>query len=85
MITVQELEKQVWKLDGVRIVIRDRATSKVQKCWHKRAARENWSITKFLAKRIRPLVAEREVVVINGEAAVANGKMLLKTLRASYN
>jgi len=85
MITVQELEKQVWKLDGVRIIIRDRAVSKVRKFGYKRAAKEKWSITKFLASRIRPLVAEREVVVINGKAAVANGKMFLKTLRASYN
>ncbi|NLZ06033.1 MAG: hypothetical protein GXY19_12750 [Phycisphaerae bacterium] len=85
MITVQELEKQVWKQDKVRIVIRDRVGATVRRYPYARAAREKWSITRFLASRMRPLVGEREMVVINGEGAVANGKMSLKTLRASYN
>ena len=85
MMTVQELEKQVWRLEKVQIVIRDRVGATVRRYPYARAARENWSIAKFLATRIRPLLAEREFVVVNGSGRVTNRKMLLKTLRESYN
>ena len=83
--TIQELEKQVWEQDKVRIIIRDRATSKVRKYERRNAAKENWSITGFLTNRIHPLVAEKEVVVIDGKGSVPHGRTLLKTLRESYN
>lgn len=85
MITVQELEKQVWEKDGVRIVIRDRATSKVREFEFKNRANERSSIANFLKNRIHPRVDDREVVVVDGKGNVPNGNRLLKTLRESYN
>ena len=50
--TVDELEKKVWEQDGVRIVVRDRATATVNEYLQTNAAQENWRITQFLTNRI---------------------------------
>lgn len=83
--TIVELEKKVWQLDHIRIVVRDRAMAKVSTYKHQNAAKENWSITEFLRNRISPLVKDLEVAVVEGSGKVANGKKLLKNLRESYN
>ncbi len=83
--TIGELEKTVWELDGVRIVVRDRSETKVDAYPHSNAAAEDWSITQFLRNRISPVVEGREVAVVEGGGKVANGRKLLKTIRESYN
>jgi hypothetical protein len=83
--TIREFEKKVWQVDTVRIVIRDRKTRKVSTYRQKRAAQENWNITGYLRKRISPLIDDREVVVLDGNGKIPNGRTLLKTIRLSYN
>ena len=83
--TVAELEKKVWDQDGVRIVLRDRSRARVGKYIRQNAARETWSIKKFLDNRINPLVREKEVVVLDGKGKIPHGRTLLKTIRLSYN
>lgn len=83
--TIQELEKQVWEQDKVRIIIRDGLTTKVKEYTCKNAAQGNWRITQFVNSRIKPLVSGRDVVVVNGEGNIPHGATSLKTLRESYN
>jgi hypothetical protein len=83
--TVQELENKVWQQDGIRIIIRDRSTAKTKDYNQKYAAQEKWSITKFLNKRISPLVKDKEIVVLYGNGEMPHGGTLLKTIRQSYN
>jgi len=83
--TVREFESKVWEQDGVRIVVRDRSNAKVKDYNQKYAAQENWRITQFLNARIKPLVEDREVVILDGKGNIPNGKTLLKKIRQSYN
>ena len=82
---VQELEDKVWEQDNIRIVIRAHSQDKVDAYHHKNAAQGNWRITQFLGNRIKPLVKNKEVVVIEGNGKVVHGKKLLKSIRESYN
>jgi hypothetical protein len=83
--TVEELEKKVWKQDNVRIIVRDRSTARVKEYCQARAACKSWSIAKFLKRRINPLVKDKEIVVFDGNGKMPNRKTLLKTIRQSYN
>jgi len=64
--TVQDLEDKVWSMDGIRVVIRAAANTKVKDYTHKNAAQGNWRITQFLDKRIYPLLKGQEVIVLEG-------------------
>ena len=83
--TVKEFESKVWDVDTVRIVIRDRLKQKVNTYKQKNAAKENWNITGYLNNRIKPLIGDREVAVLDGKGKIPNGRTLIKTIRHSYN
>jgi hypothetical protein len=83
--TIQQLEKKVWQQDGIRIVVRDRSTSKVGDYTRTNKAGENSQITTFLKNRITPLVGDKQVVVLGGDGEVVHGRTQLKTIRESYN
>ena len=83
--TVQEMEDKVWQQDGVRMVIRAAAATVLSKPYAKtNAAQGNWSVTEFIAKRIKPHIGTFEVVVLEGNGEEPHGRTLLSSLRKSY-
>ena len=82
--TVEKLEDKVWMQDNVRIVVRCNSDTKVRDYPHKNAAQANWNVTRFIEKRITPLLNGQEVVVLMGDGEQPHGRTLLSSLRDSY-
>lgn len=80
-----DFEQRVWKLEGIRIVVRGDENDEVKDYTFKNAAMENWRTTEFLKKRIEPRVDERRVMVIQGDGEMPHGSVPLRTLRKSYS
>ena len=83
-VSITDFEEAVWEIEGVRIVVRDWSGGRIGKYEYERAARENWRVSEFIDKRIGPIVAGREVAVLNGGGLRPHGGTLLRTVRTSY-
>lgn len=79
-----DFEQRVWELEGVRIVVRGDEQDEVEDYDFKNAAIENWSTSEFLRKRIEKRVNGRKITVIQGNGEMPHGRVILRTLRASY-
>ena len=79
-----EFEEAVWRIDGIRIVIRATANSEVGDYDYQIAAQGNRNITWFLSTRIRSRVGDYEVVVIGGDGKQPHGGSNVQTIRESY-
>jgi len=81
---VREFEDAVWAVERVRIVIRSRANSVVDDYDYERASQDTWRGNQLLGNRIIPKVGNRDVVVLQGDGEQPHGRVILRTLRASY-
>ncbi len=79
-----DFEQRVWELEGVRIVVRGDEQDEVGDYDLKYAAIETWSTSEFLRKRVEKRVGGRKVTVIQGDGEMPHGRVILRTLRASY-
>ena len=79
-----EIESKAWSIDGVRIVIRGPENKELGDYTQKNAAQANWSVTKYIDTRIKPLVGKKEVAVILGDGEQPHGRTLLSSVRDSY-
>ena len=82
--TVRDFERAVWETERIRIVIRATENSQVEEYTFANAADRNWRITELINNRIKPLIGDRQVVVIRGDGTQPHGGVKLETLRASY-
>ena len=82
--TIDEFEKEVWRIDGVRIVIRAPRLDKVDDFNWVNAADESQSLTKYSNIRILPNIGDLPYSVVAGDGEEPNGKNSMKTLRKSY-
>ncbi len=81
---VSDVENKAWSIDGIRIVIRAPENDNLKNYPHKNGAQANWSVTKYLESRIKPLLGDREVVVLSGDGEQPHGRTLLNSVRDSY-
>ena len=84
LITVSDFEEKVWKIEGIRLVLRANPDSQVTNYDYKNAAQEGWSVTEFLEKRISGHINGIPVIVIQGDGEEPHGRVLLRTLRGRY-
>ena len=82
--TVCDVENKAWTMDGIRIVIRAPENDDLTDYSQKNGAQANWSVTKYLDARIKPLIGDREVVVLLGDGEQPHGRTLLSSVRDSY-
>ncbi|MBA2490318.1 MAG: hypothetical protein ACR2KU_05500 [Gammaproteobacteria bacterium] len=82
--TVSEFEDAVWALEGVRIVIRAPAETIVGDYDFRNAANERWGTTQWLRNRVEPRVDGNPISVLQGDGEEPHGRVILRTLRASY-
>ncbi len=82
--TPTEIEQKVFELEQVRIFIRAKSSENFGDFKYMRKAADASSITEWLLSRIRPLVGDSEVVVVDGSGAIPHGRTRMSTLRASY-
>ena len=84
-VKVYEFEEEVWKLEGVRIVIRANLDEMVESYGFSKAAIQGRNLTWFLDTRVSPCLAKNmEVVTIDGSGEVTHGSTLLKNLCQTY-
>lgn len=81
---VREFEDAVWAIEGVRIVIRSRSNTEIDDYDYQRGAQDTWRISQLLENRIAPKIGSREVVALQGDGEQPHGRVILRTLRASY-
>ena len=82
--SVSTFEDTVWRTEKLRIVVRDRRSRRIEGYAYERAANQDWTLSKFIGKRLQPALGDREVTVVAGDGGVPNGRALLRTVRASY-
>lgn len=82
--TVTDFEEKVWEIDSIRVVIRAQENEIIDDFDWTNAAPQTQNVTSWLATRITPKAGEHGVVVLGGNGEEPHGRMLLRTLRASY-
>jgi len=85
MATVQALESKILELEEIVVKIRASSDTQVGDYNYERKAAGNATLTEWLEARIKPLVGDKEVVVINGDYVTPHGRTKLSTLRDSYS
>ena len=84
--TIAEFEEAVWRLDGIRIVIRAVSTQEVPTFDKDYAFARNRSLNNFIGSRLRQYVPEEmEIEVIDGRGQRPNRGTLVENVRASYS
>ena len=81
---IREYEQAVREIDGVRVVIRAPSWAQVGDFDWANAADRGMSITNYLRVRVKSRVGDYEVTVVDGEGNIVHGRMLVGTVRDSY-
>ncbi|MCG5517430.1 MULTISPECIES: hypothetical protein [unclassified Ectothiorhodospira] len=82
---IREIENKAWSMDGIRIVIRGNENEDLGEYTQKNAAQANWSVTKYLDTRIKPLIGGHAAIVLMGDGEQPHGRTLLSSVRDSYS
>jgi len=83
-ISVSELERKIFEREEVRVIIRKSKEDKVSNYPYERKASVTTSITDLIDNRIKPLIGNAEVIVVNGEGLQPHGRTKVETVRNSY-
>lgn len=79
-----DFEQRVWEIEGIRLVVRGDEQEEVEDYDFKNAAIETWSVAEFLRKRVEKRIGGRKVAMVQGDGEMPHGRVILRTLRASY-
>jgi hypothetical protein len=82
--TPTEIEQKVFELEHVRIVIRAKSSESLGDYSYLRKAADGSSITEWIHSRLKHIVGDSDVVVVDGSGAIPHGRTRMSTLRASY-
>lgn len=83
-ISATELERQIFELEEIRVVIRNNKTTQYSSYNYTRKAASNTSITDWYMTRLKPIIGEDEAVVIDGNGNTPHGRTNIETVRNSY-
>ncbi len=83
-VSVSELEQKIFELEEVRVVIRKKREGQVANYDYKRKASATTSVTDLIETRIKPLIGDADVVVVNGQGLQPHGRTKVETVRNSY-
>ena len=82
--TLSQFEELVWAKEGIRICVRAPRHLAVERYDRPYRARAKKTIHWFIENRIRPLVGDHDVFIVDGAGEVVPGQTLIETVRASY-
>lgn len=83
--TVADFEASVWRIERIRIVIREESVAAVTAPYqYRRAAADGDTVTPWLDLRVLPSVGGREVVVLRGDGQESPASAELGAVRESY-
>ncbi len=81
---VLKFEKTIWKLEGVRVVVRAPDTAVVGDYKFKRRADKGMIVTSYLKGRITPSIGPYEAVVVCGDGSLPHSRTNLNRVRETY-
>lgn len=82
---VRDFEDKVWETEGIRIVIHAKDNTVIGDYEYQKAADSSWRITELGQKRIDKCLEGNTFSVIQGDGEEPNGRVILRTIRNSYN
>ncbi|MBZ9637805.1 MULTISPECIES: hypothetical protein [Clostridium] len=83
-ISAAELERQIFELEEIRVVIRTNKTTQYDTYDYIRKAASNTSITDWYLTRLKPIIGEDEATIIDGNGTSPHGRTNIETVRNSY-
>ncbi len=81
---VREFEEAVWRIEGIRIVIRAPWNDEVGDYPAYGQEPDNISLMQFFRNRVYHLTGDLDIAALDGEGEWVNGRKHLGTIRASY-
>lgn len=83
-VSASELERQIFQLEEIKVVIRCPRSQILPEYPYQRKAAANTSVTEWLESRIKPIIGNFEVDIIKGDGNSPHGRTSLETVRRSY-
>lgn len=83
-VSATELERQIFELEEIRIVIRSNKTTQYDIYDYIRKAAGNTSITDWYVTRLKPIIGEDDATIIDGNGTSPHGRTNIETVRNSY-
>lgn len=83
-ISATELERQVFELEEIRIVIRNNKMTQYSGYNYSRKASSNASLTDWYQTRLKPIIGGDDAVIIDGYGNIPHGRTNIETVRNSY-
>lgn len=83
-ISATELERQIFELEEIRVVIRNNKATQYSNYNYTRKAASNTSITDWYLTRLKPIIGEDEATIIDGNGNTPHGRTNIETVRNSY-
>lgn len=83
-ISATELERQIFELEEIRVVIRSNKSTQYSNYKYTRKAASNTSITDWYLARLKPIIGEDEATIIDGNGNTPHGRTNIETVRNSY-
>lgn len=83
-ISIAEFEKQVWNVEGVRLVVRAPSSTAVKPYQYEKAASSKWRYSQ-LETRIEKSTDRFEYVIVDGRGDIPKRNMSLDRIRKSYD
>ena len=82
--TVEEFERAVWQIEGVRIRIRAPVETAIGDYSYARQAAQNTTVSGWCETRLYPRLKDHQVSILDGAFNYPHGLTRMDTLRESY-
>ncbi len=83
-VTATDLERQIFELEEIRVVIRSKKNTEFDAYEYSRKAAINTSITEWYNTRLKPLLGDYEADIIDGNGNNPHGRTNIENVRNSY-
>jgi len=83
-VTATDLERQIFELEEVRVIIRSDKNKEFKSYNYTRKAATNTSITEWYNTRLKPILGDYDADVIDGNGNNPHGRTNIETVRNSY-
>lgn len=84
--TASDIEKQIYEKEEIKVVIRTIKGKTFDNGYdYERKSAVNTSASTWIEKRLRPIIGDCEVDIIDGRGQNPHGRTTLENIRKSYN
>lgn len=83
-VSASELERQIFELDEVKVVIRAPREQMFQEYKYQKKADKAASVSEWAESRIKPIMEGTEYEIVKGDGSSPHGRTKMETVRSSY-